>query len=210
MGDLTIWTYDWVPEAPRGHVRDLRLRWTAEEAGRPYVVRTVPIMDRGAAHLARQPFHQVPFLDDGDLRLFESGACVMQIAEGSALLPASGQARADVVEWVFAALNSVEVITLPWWFVGQAKGDATALAEWMDKRFDKLGAVLEGRDWIAGSEFSVADVLMADVLRIPRDLGALERHPGLAEYVARACARPAFKRAHRAQMDHFAVATPPG
>ena len=31
-GKLTIWTYDWVPEGPRGFVRDLRLRWAAEEA----------------------------------------------------------------------------------------------------------------------------------------------------------------------------------
>jgi hypothetical protein len=25
--DLTVWTYEWVPEGPRGHVRDIRLRW---------------------------------------------------------------------------------------------------------------------------------------------------------------------------------------
>ena len=42
MNELTIWTYDWVPEGPRGFVRDLRLRWACEEAGLTYAVRTVP------------------------------------------------------------------------------------------------------------------------------------------------------------------------
>ncbi len=27
MSELIVWTYDWVPEGPRGFVRDLRLRW---------------------------------------------------------------------------------------------------------------------------------------------------------------------------------------
>ena len=40
---LTIYTYDWVPQGPRGFVRDLRLRWAAEEAGFPYDVRTVTV-----------------------------------------------------------------------------------------------------------------------------------------------------------------------
>jgi glutathione S-transferase len=43
---LTIWTYDWVPAGPRGFVRDLRLRWAAEEASLAYDVRTVLFEDR--------------------------------------------------------------------------------------------------------------------------------------------------------------------
>ena len=64
---LTIWTFDWVPEGtpgPRGYVRDLRLRWACEEAGLDYKVRSVPFKNRGAEHFARQPFGQVPFLED--------------------------------------------------------------------------------------------------------------------------------------------------
>ena len=72
--DLTVWTYDWVPEGPRGRVRDIRLRWALEEAGLDYAVRTVPFDDRGPEHFARQPFGQVPFLEDGDIVLFDSGA----------------------------------------------------------------------------------------------------------------------------------------
>ena len=64
MGELTIWTLDWVPEGPRGFVRDLRLRWACEEAGLPYAVRTIPFEDRETNHLAHQPFGQVPFLKE--------------------------------------------------------------------------------------------------------------------------------------------------
>src|SRR5690606_19684272 len=60
------WTLDWVPEGPRGFVRDLRLRWACEEAGLPYSVRTVPFEGRETNHLDRQPFGQVSFLSDGE------------------------------------------------------------------------------------------------------------------------------------------------
>ena len=80
-GRVTIWTYDWVPEGPRGYVRDLRLRWALEEAGIDYDVAAVPFEGRGPDHLARQPFAQIPFLDDGDIRVFESGACLMHLPE---------------------------------------------------------------------------------------------------------------------------------
>ena len=75
MTDITIWTLDWVPEGPRGFVRDLRLRWACEEAGLAYSVRTVPFDGRETNHLSRQPFGQVPFLDDGEVKIFESGVC---------------------------------------------------------------------------------------------------------------------------------------
>jgi glutathione S-transferase len=96
MGEnLTIWTYDWVPEGPRGFVRDLRLRWGAEEAGLSYDVDTVPFEDRPISHLDRQPFGQVPFLTDGEITIFESGACLLHLARKSDILMpsnASGEA----------------------------------------------------------------------------------------------------------------------
>ena len=113
MTDIAIWTLDWVPEMPRGFVRDLRLRWACEEAGLPYSVRPVAFDDRATNHLERQPFGQVPFLDDGDIRLFESGACVMHLARRSeVLMPRDPVGEAETVEWIFAALNSVEMVTV--------------------------------------------------------------------------------------------------
>src|ERR1041384_4833962 len=104
MGDLDLTTYDWVPEPPRGLVRDLRVRWALEEAGLPYRVESTPFRDRGPEHFAHQPFGQAPWLTDGDVSICESGAILLHLGERSEkLLPAEPYARNEVVEWVFAA-----------------------------------------------------------------------------------------------------------
>ena len=99
MGDLTITTFDWVPEGPRGYVRDLRVRWALEEAGLPYRVESVPFGDRNAAHFAHQPFGQVPWLTNGDISIFESGAILLHLGERSAaLMPADPRGRSEATE----------------------------------------------------------------------------------------------------------------
>src|SRR3954466_14217149 len=115
MAELILTTYDWVPEMPRGYVRDLRVRWALEEAALPYRVESTPFRDRGVEHLAHQPFGQVPWLTDGDLSIFESGAILLHLGERSgALMPADPDGRSEAKEWLFAALNSVEMASLPW------------------------------------------------------------------------------------------------
>ena len=75
MSDMVLTTFNWVPDMARGYVRDLlRVRWALEEAGLPYRVVSAPFDNRGADHLSHQPFGQVPWLTDGDLSIFESGA----------------------------------------------------------------------------------------------------------------------------------------
>src|SRR6185436_18563704 len=107
MSELIIWTYDWVPEGPRGFVRDLRLRWACEEAGLAYTVRTVPFEGRETNHLKHQPFGQIPFLSDGDLETFESGAGLLHLARKSEILmPRDPSGEAATLQWMFAALNS--------------------------------------------------------------------------------------------------------
>lgn len=205
-GKVTVWTYDWVPNGPRGHVRDIRLRWALEEAGIAYDIATVPIGSRGPDHVARQPFAQVPFLDDGDIRIFESGACLLHLAEKSEkLMPHEPQARSDTIQWLIAALNSIEMVTVPWWFINLSKPAENPLAGWMKQRFDRLEAVLAEREWLV-SRFTAADILMADALRMPGKLGQLENHRALSAYVERACGRPAFQKAYRDQMAHFEAA----
>ena len=204
---LTIWTYDWVPQGPRGHVRDIRLRWALEEAGLAYTVQTVPAQNRGPDHLARQPFAQVPFLQDGDLRLFESGACLLHLAEKSeTLMPKDAAGRADTLQWVIAALNSVEMVSVPWWFIGRSSAPENPLDGWLTQRLDRLNTVLEARNWLAAGRFTVADLLMADVLRVQRLRERLVAHPALAAYVDRALDRPAFRKALADQLAHFAAA----
>lgn len=211
MADLTLITFDWVPEMPRGFVRDLRVRWALEEAALPYRVASVPFADRGAEHFAHQPFGQVPWLTDGDISIFESGAILLHLGERStALMPADPCGRSEAVQWVFAALNSVEMASLPWSllkFTGDA-GDAPSwkfLDGFLKLRLKHLEPVLASREWLAGS-FSVADILMSDVLRPVDRFDGLADHPACRDYVACATARPAFAKAHAAQMAHFAAA----
>src|ERR1043165_1904645 len=115
MGDLVLTTYYWVPQLPRGFVRDLRVRWALEEAALPYRVASVPFDGRGAEHLAHQPFGQVPWLTDGDISIFESGAILLHLGQRNPeLMPSDPRGRNEATEWVFAALNSVEMASLPW------------------------------------------------------------------------------------------------
>jgi glutathione S-transferase len=205
---LVIWTLDWVPAgaAPRGFVRDLRLRWAAEEAGLPYEVRTVSFDDRETNHLDRQPFGQVPYLTDGDVSLFESGACLLHLARRSeALMPREAVGEAETLQWVVAALNSIEMVTVPWWFLTITGQADNGLAGWMNQRLAHMERVLSERQWLAANRFTVADLLMADVLRV----GLVRAHgvrPATEAYVSRVTDRPAFRKAHADQMAHFSAA----
>ncbi len=204
--DLTIWTLDWVPEGPRGFVRDLRLRWAAEEAGLRYDVGIVAFDDRDTNYLDRQPFGQVPFLTDGDITIFESGACLLHLARKSdALMPRSATGEAETLEWVIAALNSIEMISVPWWFLGLSGDKENGLSGWLDSRLAHMETILSEREWLVGDRFTAADLMMADVLRVPaiRDRGD---RPASESYVERLVARPAFKKAHADQLAHFAAA----
>ncbi|MDP1617388.1 glutathione S-transferase family protein [Phenylobacterium sp.] len=211
MGELILTTFDWAPEGPRGYVRDLRIRWALEEAQAPYRVEGVPFNGRDAAHFAHQPFGQVPWLTDGDLSIFESGAILIHLGEQSAaLMPTDLAGRRSVLEWTFAALNSVEMASLPWTifqFSGET-GDAPGwkrLDAFLTARLDHLEPVLAGREWLA-DDFSIADILMADVLRLVDRFDGLAKHQACRDYVARATRRPAFVKAHADQMAHFAAA----
>ncbi len=203
MHDLIIWTYDWVPQGPRGFVRDLRLRWACEEAELPYAVRTVPFDGRETNHLEFQPFGQVPFLSDGDLQIFESGACLLHLARKSdRLMPHDPVGEAHTLQWTMSALNSIEMVTVPWWFLKISGKEDNGLAGWMGKRLDQLENVLNERDWLAAGRFTVADLLMADVLRVPH-VRAFGDRPATEAYVTRVTGRPAFKKAYGDQMAHF-------
>lgn len=212
---VTLYTYDWLPEFPRGFVRDLRVRWALEETRRPYRVKTVPVHPKSDAHRALQPFAQVPVIRDGDLTLFESGAILLHLAEGTALLPEAH--RAEVAQWLLAALNTVEIASGFWMQMvlaqrmpdvfGPPSGpEAVAHArQGMNNRLDALDRLMAEREWIAGG-FSVADIVMVDVLRVPEAEGALADHPSLKTYVGRATARPAFRKAMADHMAHWRAA----
>lgn len=211
MPDLVITTFDWVPELPRGYVRDIRLRWALEEAGLPYTVESTPFRNRSDAHLSRQPFGQVPWLTHGDTSIFESGAILLYLAEQSpALMPRDSKERLKTIEWLFAGLNSVELASVPW-SIFMFSGDTELtpgrknLNDFLASRLRHMEHVLAEREWLAG-DFSIADIVMSDALRLMDRFEQLAEHPACREYVSRATARPAFIKAYEDQMAFFAAA----
>jgi glutathione S-transferase len=211
MSDLTLTTFDWVPELPRGYVRDLRVRWALEEAGLPYRVASTSFSERKPEHFAHQPFGQVPWLSDGDISIFESGAILLHLGElSSKLMPTEPRGRSDVKEWLFAALASVEAASQPWsFFKFSGDTDETPMRKFFDSfleaRLKHMENVLEGREWLTGV-FSIADILMADVLRLVNRFDGLAEYPACRAYVTRATSRPSFMKAHADQLAHFAAA----
>jgi glutathione S-transferase len=204
--NITIWTFDWVPEGPRGFVRDLRLRWACEEAGLSYCVRTVAFEGRETNHLAQQPFGQIPFLTDGEVEIFESGAGLLHLARKSEeLMPRDPVGEAQTLQWTIAALNSIEMVSVPWWFLKISGDPDNHLTGWLKMRLDQLEAVLNEREWLVANRFTVADLLMADVLRIP-DVRSFGRRPATEAYIKRLTGRPAFEKARVDQMAHFKAA----
>lgn len=182
MNNFILTTFDWVPELPRGFVRDIRIRWALEEAKMPYKINSVSFYERGADHFAHQPFGQVPWLTDGDISIFESGAVLFYLGERSrVLLPTDPKQRNEVIEWLFAALNSVEMASLPWALLrfSNAQRDTPAHKQFdafLQSRLQHMESFLAEREWLAQS-FSIADIVMADVLRLVNKFDGLTEFP---------------------------------
>lgn len=207
-GKLVIWTFEWVrmTNGPAGFVRDLRLRWACEEAGIDYDVKTVSLVEKTAEHFSRQPFGQVPFIKDGKIEIFESGACLLHIARKSeVLMPRDPVGEAETLQWTIAALNSVETISVPWWFLEVTGAKENGLADWLESRLSYIEGILGEREWLVSDRFTVADLLMADVLRVEK-IRALGDRPAAEAYIQRVTHRPAFRKAYAAQMAHFEAA----
>lgn len=204
---VTITAFERSPDGGRGLARDTRVRWALEEVGQAYEVRLVSFEAmKQPAHMARHPFGQIPTYEEGDLVLFESGAIVLHIAETRpGLLPTDAAARARAFSWMFAAVNTVEPPILELANAALLEGDRpwTAarrplLVEQVNRRLNQLSARLGESDWLDGA-FSAADLMMASVLLRLKGAGLLDACPNLADYLARAEARPAYRRAFEAQ-----------
>lgn len=211
---ITITAFERSPDGGRGLARDTRVRWALEEVGQPYAVRLVSFQAmKEPAHMALHPFGQIPTYEDGDLRLFETGAIVFHIAERHAgLLPDDAKARARAITWMFAALSTMEPpileLTTARFFEGDKPWAAQRIPLVEDRvriRLDQLSRRLGDADWLDGA-FSAGDLMMASVLLRSRSSGLLDEYPNLAAYLARAEARPAYRRAFEAQL---AVNKPP-
>jgi glutathione S-transferase len=207
----TITAFAASPDRGRGLARDMRLRWALEELGLPYEVRLLSFAEmKEPAHLALQPFGQIPTYEEDGLVLFETGAIVLHLAERhSGLLPEDPVARARAKGWVFAALNTVEppildreiaILTerdMPWHEARLPQLDAR-----VQNRLAALSVRLGAAEWLEGV-FSMGDLMMVSVLQRLKSSGLLDGYLNLSAYVARAEARPAHQRAFDAQHEVF-------
>jgi glutathione S-transferase len=209
---ITISAYKWVPPQVRGLVRDLRPRWALEEAGIPYTEKLIGLGEDQASdwYRALQPFGQVPAMEEDGLKIFESGAIVLRIAQKSdVLMPKDEVGRLRTTSWIFAAINSIEppvqelaLIQLAYPDQEWTKARKPMLDEWITKRLAQLADVLDGKDWLEG-RFTAGDLMMVTVLRMLHTTDLLDKEPAIKAYVARGEARPAFQRALAAQLAAF-------
>jgi glutathione S-transferase len=209
---ITITAFRWVPEFARGQVRDLRVRWALEEAGLPYQTRLLEQGDQDKPqYRALQPFGQVPIFEEDGLVLFESGAIVLHIGERSeALLPKESGARARAVQWLVAALNSIEpflqqlaLIDLIYANEEWARLRRPGAVAFVQRRLSALSGSLGEKPFLDGNRFSAGDLMMTSVLRILKHTDIVSGDRRLAAYVERCSSRPAFERALAAQMGDF-------
>jgi glutathione S-transferase len=216
---IRVYAFKWVPPFAQGLVRDLRVRWALDETGQPYEEVLIDHEEKnGADYLALQPFGQVPAYEEDGLELFESGAIALRIAARSeVLMPHDGAARAKAVQWVFAALNSIEphvqaLALIDGFYKDEqwAKLRRPGALDLAERRLEALAQRLGGKDYLEEGGFTVGDLMMTTVLRLARVTGLLEARPPLAAYVKRCESRPAFQTALRAQMKAFEEHAPPG
>ncbi|HVJ01340.1 MAG TPA: glutathione S-transferase family protein [Sphingomonas sp.] len=215
---ITITAFERSPDRGRGLARDMRIRWALEEVGQPYEVRLLSFAAmKEPAHRALHPFGQIPTYEEGDLAMFESGAIVLHIAERYAgLLPRDADARARAINWMFAALNTVEPPIVERSMATIFDRDKSWYAErlpMLDEhvrgRLDDLSTRLGGAEWLDGA-FSAGDLLMVTVLRRLESSGILPEYRNLSAYIARAEARPAYKRAFADQLAVFTASASAG
>ena len=211
---ITVSAFKWVPPFAQGQVRDHRVRWVLNEVGWPYEVRLIDALDqRSPAYRAEQPFGQVPVLaEEGRPTLFETGAIVLDIALRSGkLMPGDERLRGLTLSWFIAALNSIEpmlsnVAEVEFFLADEDQKTARRplVIASAEQRLIELEQALGERDYLVGDSFTIADLMMASVLRIARSVGLLARVPRLDAWQARICDRPACRKAIADQCSDFA------
>ena len=203
MTKPVITAYKWVPPFAQGLVRDTRARWAFEEVGIDYNVDIIDLpYAKSEAHRRFQQFGQVPTYSDGTAQIFESGAIVLHIASlAPGLLPDDTARRAAAVQWVIAALNSIEPFVQQLAVVDVFEADRDwskarrpKVIDDLKTRLGDLEAALGEKEWLDGVGFTAGDLMMVSVLRALRGTNILDDLPGLAAYVARGETRPAFQR----------------
>lgn len=188
--------------------RATRPRWMLEELGVPYELRRLDPKkgeNQSPEYLAINPSGKVPSLVDGEVKIFESAAIVMYLADKhpeKGLAPAPGAAsRALYHQWLAYAITTLEQPAAEFGYHTSLRNEGLrlpALADEAKKNFAR--AVLPAEQqlgktpYILGESFSAADVMLGGTLAWARSLKLLEERPNTLAYVARLVERPAYKK----------------
>jgi glutathione S-transferase len=193
--------------APR--TRAIRPRFLLEELGVPFEIVSVELskgQHKQPDYLEIHPHGAVPALVDGGVRMFESAAICLYLADkfpAKKLAPAPGSPeRAAYYQWMVYAMATLEPPVVQYFLHSRVLPEdkrSAVVVEENKKRFDEIARVLtralSSKEFILGAHFTAADVLIGSILIWVKSLGLLEDHPALQAYTARIEARPAYQRA---------------
>jgi glutathione S-transferase len=175
--------------------------WMLEEASVPYELRFVDIMKgahKAPAIVALNGMGKLPILTEGDAVVSESAAIGLYLADRHAhgrLAPKlDDPARGTYLRWSFFAPSVIEPGAMAkqagWAFKeGQAGWGS------YDAMLASIEQALTGRDFVLGSTFSMADVILGGTLRYMLMFKMLDARPAITAYAERLAARPAARRA---------------
>ncbi len=187
--------------------RALRAVWGIEETGIDY--EHVPVSygadSKAGDYLAVNPNGRIPALVDGDLTLFESMAINLYLAKryGGALYPAHAADEARAWQWSVWAISEIEPlqmqIVIQMLFTPEEKKNPKVIpgaTKGLQRPLKVLDAALAGRNWLIGDAFSVADLNVAAVMHLMKDIKFdYSAHPNVQRWADACYARPALARA---------------
>lgn len=201
---ITLYGFGRIFPEGRGETKDLWAQWALEETGLPYRVHALDHTGGeldGAAYSRISPFHQAPVIDDDGFVVAESAAIALYLAEKAGkLIPGDAQGRTRVVQWCFAAVGTVGTTLVCLDLIGMFDGDNDApklhaeVRKIADRWLGDLERRLQDRAWIACADFTVADIMMASILRGIRNTDLMMPFPKVRAYYERCRARPAWQR----------------
>ena len=186
-----------------------RIVWLLEELGLPYELNRMdfhPKDLKSPEHRARHPLGRVPVLDDGDIRLFESGAIVEYVLArhgNGAMRPNAEDAEFPAyLQWfhycegmVMPPINTIVVHTM---LLPPERRDEVVLGQaqrLVGKALPPVDQALEGKDYLIGN-LSGADIMLGHACFMSGRLGLISKDmTNLQGYVDRIAARQAFQKA---------------
>ena len=185
-------------------------RWMLEETGVPYRTELLGYGGtmKSAEYLAVNPMGKVPAIVHGGAVVTECAAICAYLADAfpDAGLAPEPKARAAYYRWLFFGAGPVEaaVTNKACGFVADTDKAMMLGYGSFDDTMKVLEAAVSGPGWIAGPEFSAADVYVGSAIGWGLQFGTMEKLPAFEAYFARLAERPAFKRA--TELDDAAAA----